>query len=112
VPGFASLHRMVAQLLAERVPPNGRVLVLGAGGGLELQALAAAQKSWFFDGIDPSPNMLEVAARTVEPYGERMQFHQGYIDTAPQGPYDGATSLLTFHFIPRDQRLETLKQIP
>ena len=36
VPGFASLHRMVTMLLAERVPANGRVLVLGAGGGLEL----------------------------------------------------------------------------
>jgi tRNA (cmo5U34)-methyltransferase len=37
--------------------------------------------------------------------------HEGYIDTAPQGPFDGATSLLTFHFIPRDQRLHTLTHI-
>jgi len=40
VPGFDSLHRMTIMLLAERVPPQGRVLVHGAGGGLELKAFA------------------------------------------------------------------------
>src|SRR5689334_14020915 len=30
VPGYSSLHRMVSLLLAERTPPDGRVLVLGA----------------------------------------------------------------------------------
>lgn len=55
VPGFASLHRMVSLLLAERVPADGSVLVLGAGGGLELKALADAHADWSFHGIDPSP---------------------------------------------------------
>ena len=32
VPGFESLHRMTAILLAERAPKDARVLVLGAGG--------------------------------------------------------------------------------
>lgn len=42
VPGLSDLHRMVALLLAERVPEDGRVLVLGAGGGLELKAFRGA----------------------------------------------------------------------
>lgn len=111
VPGFASLHRMVTLLLAERVPPDGRVLVLGAGGGLELQAFAAAQPGWTFDGVDPSRAMLKLAKETVEPFKSRIAFHEGLIDSAPHGPFDGATSLLTFHFISRDQRFETLRQI-
>ena len=111
VPGFSSLHRMVALLLAERVPSNGRLLVLGAGGGLEIRALAEAQSGWSFDGVDPSRDMLDLAAKTVRPYGERVTFHEGYIDSAPQGPFDGATALLTFHFIPRDRRLDTLRKI-
>jgi tRNA (cmo5U34)-methyltransferase len=102
---------MVALLLAERVPPNGRVLVPGAGGGLELRALAEAQPGWTFEGVDPSGEMLALAAETVGPYRDRVQFHEGYIDTAPEGPFDGATSLLTFHFIPQDQRLHTLTQV-
>lgn len=111
VPGFASLHRMVGLLLAERMPENGRVLVLGAGGGMEIKALAEAHAGWFFVGIDPSREMLELAADTVRPHAHQVTWHQGYIDSAPQGPFDGAVSLLTFHFIPRAQRLATLQAI-
>jgi tRNA (cmo5U34)-methyltransferase len=102
---------MASILLAERTPPNGRLLVLGAGGGLELKALAEAHPHWSFDGVDPSVDMLQLAKQTVEPHSARMHFHQGYIDVAPNGPFDAALCLLTFHFIPRDQRLPTLQQL-
>lgn len=111
VPGFSSLHRMVGLLLAERVPSDGRVLVLGAGGGMEINALAEDHPGWRFDGIDPSRDMLNLAAQTVDRHGERVMFHEGYIDIAPPGPFDAAISLLTFHFIPHEQRLNTLKMI-
>ena len=111
VPGFESLHRMVSLLLAERVPAAGRVLVVGAGGGLELRALAEAHAGWRFEGVDPSADMLALARQTLGPHGARVGLHQGTIEVAPPGPYDGAVSLLTFHFIAREQRLETLRQI-
>lgn len=111
VPGFDSLHRMASMLLVERTPSNGRVLVLGAGGGLELKALAEKHSEWTFDGVDPSADMLRLAEQTVGTHRARMRFHQGYIDDAPDGPFDAALCLLTFHFIPRDQRLPTLRQI-
>jgi tRNA (cmo5U34)-methyltransferase len=111
VPGYATLHRMVSMLLAEQTPANGRVLVLGAGGGLELKALADAHPGWSFDGVDPSADMLELAREAVDPHIERIGLHHGYIDAAPDGPFDAATSLLTFHFIPLDERLDTLHQL-
>jgi tRNA (cmo5U34)-methyltransferase len=111
VPGFHGLHRMTRMLLAERVPADGRVLVLGAGGGLELKAFAEAQPGWSFDGVDPSPDMLRLAAEMTAPYADRIRLHEGYIGDAPEGPFDGATSILTFHFIARAQRLETLRQL-
>lgn len=111
VPGYADLHRMASMLLAERTPPEGRVLVLGAGGGLELKALADAHPGWTFDGVDPSADMLRLAERTVGPHGGRVRLHEGYVDGAPDGPFDAAVSLLTFHFIGRDERLETLRQL-
>jgi len=55
--------------------------------------------------------MLRLAEQVASPHAARMQFHQGYIDAAPDGPFDAVTSILTFQFIPHDQRLETLKQI-
>ncbi len=111
VPGFDSLHRMVSMLLAERAPAAGRILVLGAGGGLELKAMADAHPGWSFDGIDPSPDMLDLARQTVAGHAERVRLVEGYVDSAPAGPYDGATALLTFHFIPRAQRLATLAHL-
>lgn len=111
VPGYWSLLRMVTMLLAERMPPTGRVLVLGAGGGLELKAFAEAHSGWVFDGVDPSADMLQLATQTVGQHRDRVEFHQGYIQNAPAGPFDAATCLLTFHFIPHDQRLETLRQL-
>ena len=111
VPGFFDLHRMTTMLLAERVPSNGRVLVLGAGGGLELKAFADSQPVWSFDAVDPSASMLQLAEQTVGRHAARMRFHEGYIGDAPPGPFDAATSLLTFHFIPREERLPTLEQL-
>jgi len=111
VPGFFGLHRMTTMLLAERMPADGRLLALGAGGGLELKAFAQAHPAWSFDGVDPSADMLRVAEQATEEYAGRVRLHQGYIEDAPDGPFDGATSLLTFHFIERDKRLETLRQV-
>lgn len=111
VPGFAGLHRMTSMLLAERISPHGRVLVLGAGGGLELKALADDHPGWTFTGVDPSADMLRVAEQIVGAHSARIRLHEGYIDAAPVGPFDGATCLLTLHFVPRDQRLDTLRQI-
>lgn len=111
VPGFSSLHRMAEMLLAERMPENGRVLVLGAGGGLELKAFADAHKDWSFDGVDPSIDMLRLAEIATDEHRSRVRLHHGSIEVAPAVPFDGAVCLLTFHFIPHEQRLETLKQI-
>jgi tRNA (cmo5U34)-methyltransferase len=111
VPGYAGLLRMTTLLLAERVPADGRVLVLGAGGGLELKAFADAHANWSFVGVDPSGPMLALAGKTAAEHAGRIQLHEGYIDTATDGPFDGATCILVFHFMTRDQRLEALRQL-
>ena len=104
VPGYDSLLRTSRILLAERVPADGRVLVVGAGGGLELEDMALAHLGWRFDGVDPSQPMLDLAAQRLQSAGvagDRVALHHGYVQSAPAGPFDGATCLLTFHFVPR-----------
>ena len=111
VPGLADLHRMTTLLLAEQASGAARILVVGAGGGLELRAMARSQPDWRFTGVDPSPAMLNLARRTVSPYADRMEFFTGKVDEAPSGPFDGATCLLTLHFLDRKDRLHTLREI-
>jgi tRNA (cmo5U34)-methyltransferase len=112
VPGFADLQRMTSLLLAERAPYDTRILVLGAGGGLELKVFAEAHPHWTFDGVDPSAEMLKLATATLGPtLSTRVRLHEGYIDSAPEGPFDAASCLLTLHFLPADERLRTLQEI-
>jgi len=87
------------------------VLVVGAGGGLELKAFADTQRGWSFCGVDPSTEMLGLAKRTLGPLASRVDLHEGYIDSAPVGPFDAATCLLTLHFIPEDERRRTLAEV-
>lgn len=111
VPGFADLQRMAMLLLAERTPRDGRVLVVGAGGGLELKLFAEKQPGWRFDGVDPSAEMLKLAGSTLGPLASRVHLHHGYIDVAPEGPFDSAACLLTLHFVPLEERLRTIREI-
>jgi tRNA (cmo5U34)-methyltransferase len=111
VPGLSDLHRMTLILLSEHAPPDARVLVLGAGGGMELKLFAENRPTWRFDGVDPSRAMLTLAKDTLGPLMDRITLHEGYIDTAADGPFDAATCLLTLHFLARADRLHTLQQI-
>ncbi|MET3909043.1 tRNA (cmo5U34)-methyltransferase [Bradyrhizobium sp. S3.3.6] len=111
VPGYNSMLSMAAILLAERAHKDARMLVLGAGGGLELNAFAQAQPRWTFDGVDPSAAMLDLAKQTLGPLASRAHLHQGYIDDAPAGPFDGATCLLTLHFVDVGERLRIASEI-
>lgn len=111
VPGFLALQQMTGVLLAERTGADAHVLVLGAGGGLELKAFADTQPGWRFCGVDPSAEMLALAERTLGPLASRADLHEGYIDSAPEGPFDAATCLLTLHFVAEDERRRTLAEV-
>lgn len=111
VPGYEALHRMTAILLAEGTPSDARVLVLGAGGGLELRALAEAHPTWSFVGVDPAREMLKEAERALGPLMDRVRLVEGYIDDAPSGPFDAAACLLTLHFLEPTERAATVRAI-
>jgi tRNA (cmo5U34)-methyltransferase len=111
VPVYREIHRMAAVLVDERAPQDAKVLVLGAGGGLETKAFAQAHPAWTFDAVDPATAMLDLAVRTLGPDASRVRMHQGYIDDAPLGPFDAATSLLTLHFVEYDERRRTAAEV-
>lgn len=111
VPGLADLHRMATLLLSEQAAGPASILVVGAGGGLELRAMAEARPDWSFVGVDPSAAMLDIARQTVAPVAGRIELLQGFAADAPMGPFDGATCLLVLHFLAAEERLATLRDI-
>lgn len=111
VPGWADMIRMTDLLLTERAPDDANVLVVGAGGGLELKHLAQAHSGWRFVGVDPSHEMLKLAHTMLGPLTDRVMLQQGYVDGAPEGPFDAATCLLVLHFVPLNERQRLLVEV-
>lgn len=111
MPGYRDVQRMAGVLMREHAPTDGKVLVHGAGGGLELEVFAQENPDWTFVGVDPAQAMLDVAAERLGAFMERTDLHHGYIETAPEGPFDAATSLLTLHFLEADVRRKTVSEI-
>ena len=112
LPGFDTMHALTIQLLGETAGRDGRVLVLGAGGGLELRAFLDAEPNWRLTAVDPSPQMLAVAKNALGADAEKIEWSEAYIPDAPPGPFDAASCLLTLHVIPDDgQKRDALKAI-
>jgi tRNA (cmo5U34)-methyltransferase len=112
VPGYPTMLQMSAQLLAEAFGERGSVLVLGAGGGLELEAFATRWPDWRYCAVDPDTTMLQTARERVQACGalDRVAWVEGTIFEAPQHKHDGATCLLTLHFVADDgEKLRTLQ---
>lgn len=112
VPGFEDMQRLAMLLLNEKIPGDGRVLVVGAGGGSELKVFSTAHSGWTFDGVDPSVPMLKLAERRLgAAVGDRIRLHVGKTAIAPHGPFDAATCILTLHFVAVEGRRKMLREI-
>lgn len=113
MPGQPGVLQMAGILLAERAPDDGHILVVGAGGGLDTQALAKAGPGWRFTGVDPAPKMLDLARHILgDETMRRVDLIEGGVEAAPDGPFDGATLILVLGILPDDgSKLETLKAI-
>jgi tRNA (cmo5U34)-methyltransferase len=108
------LHFLLESALSG-LPPDGRILCVGAGTGAEISHLASRFPGWRFTAVEPSGAMLlhcrERAAR--DGYLERCDFHEGYVESLPAGArFDAATCFLVSHFFTdRDERIGFFRAI-
>lgn len=112
IPGYTSLFAMVAALLDPVLPRRGRVLVVGAGTGVELAALNSARPDLRLHGVDPSRQMLDLAKRRVAGAagtgrlaaaapGPAITLQQGYVaDVDASARFHAATLINVLHFVP------------
>ncbi|MBU1287078.1 MAG: class I SAM-dependent methyltransferase [Alphaproteobacteria bacterium] len=102
---FRDVIHLVTDLAFASLPNDARILVVGAGTGSEIIALAARHSSWHFTAVDPAGAMLEVFREKAIAAGilDRCTIHVGYIETLADLPlHDAATSLLVSHFLQTD----------
>lgn len=81
------------------------ILVVGAGGGRELETLGSSSKSYRLVGVDPSSEMLALAQSSVEKHAlaQRTMLIEGFVDDLPpEVLHEAATSLFVMHFLADD----------
>jgi tRNA (cmo5U34)-methyltransferase len=104
IPGYAASHAMAAAVLLDRIGPAGDILVVGAGGGIEIAAFNRLCSGWRCTGVDPSQAMLDLAGSRLarEAPGSGAALVQGVSADAPAGPFDAATAFYCLMFAPDD----------
>ena len=105
IPGYRTLFPMFTALIEPELPRGGRVLVVGAGTGIEIVHLKRARPDLRVHGVDPSEHMLELAERRVAEAGlsDGVTLQLGYAADVVTTPlFDAATLINVLHFVPDD----------
>ena len=97
-----------------RVAPGERVLDVGCGtGALTLVAKEHAGSTGQVCGLDPSPEMIEVASHKAARKQAAVDFRVGVIEQMPypEGLFDVVLSSLMMHHLPADLKPLALAEI-
>ncbi|MEO1656728.1 MAG: class I SAM-dependent methyltransferase [Pseudomonadota bacterium] len=107
LPGYDALYRLTRARLETALMPRSHVLVVGAGGGREVEALSQSDHQFQITGVDPSQDMLSIAEwyASRAKMGSQVKLVQGTAEdtVAPKDGFAAATSLLVMHFLPDEE---------
>lgn len=103
IPGYESLHALTLDLLSSALPGQARLLIAGAGTGMEILTLGAARPGWRFTAADPSAPMLDTLQARINAASLQgaVTVRNAFVRDLPAEDtgFDAATSMLVSHFI-------------
>jgi tRNA (cmo5U34)-methyltransferase len=110
--GYDLLFTLTHCFLRALRRPNLDLLVVGAGGGAEIERFLPDNPGWRLTGVDPSQDMLALAQAKAESLGviSQVTLVKGTVEELPPHTrFDAATCLFVLHFLP-DAGKRTLLQ--
>lgn len=88
------------------------LLVVGAGGGAEIETFLPGNPGWRITGVDPSRQMLDLARAKAARLGvaDRVTLIEGSVDDLPADRrFDAATCMFVLHFLADDAKRGLLR---
>ncbi|AOP32698.1 SAM-dependent methyltransferase [Leptospira tipperaryensis] len=110
IPFYSGVSELVASLIIDSIPEGKKILAAGCGTGADFEALLkVAPDRYQITGVDPSPEMIEVAKKKF-PNSDLVCSPVSGLDKNVR--FSGATLLFVLHFLPDDgSKLSLLKDI-
>jgi tRNA (cmo5U34)-methyltransferase len=112
--GYDLLFTLAHSFLRALRQPDLELLVVGAGGGAEIESFLPSNPDWRLTGVDPSAEMLARARARAEHLLvlDRVTLLRGTVDELPNDRrFDAAVCLFVLHFLPDEAKLTTLRGI-
>ena len=108
IPDYARLQTELVAAVAEVSPRT--ILDLGVGSGLTAMRVAEALPEAHIHGIDESQEMLDGAARALDPDLSTLSYAR-LEDTLPAGPFDLVMSTLAVHHLDGEGKADLFTRI-
>jgi tRNA (cmo5U34)-methyltransferase len=112
---YEPMFAMAYSCLRPLVRDDARLLIVGAGTGMEICTFGQHSPHWDMTGVDPSGEMLAIAKKKIDEkrLSNPISLFKGYTHDLPETcDYDGATCILVMHFLPDDgSKLRLLESI-
>jgi tRNA (cmo5U34)-methyltransferase len=112
--GYDLLFTLTHCFLRALEQPALNLLVVGVGGGAEIERFLPDNPGWRLSGVDPSGEMLTLAQAKAEELSvrERVTLLRGTVaDLAAEAGFDAAVCLFVLHFLPDEAKRDTLRGI-
>jgi tRNA (cmo5U34)-methyltransferase len=112
--GYDLLFLLTHSFLRALRQQQMHLLIVGAGGGAEIERFLPTNSGWRITGVDPSAQMLAEAQAKADRLGlsERVRLVYGTVDDLqPEATFDAATCIFVLHFLSDPDKLTLLHGI-